>query len=377
MKSLGKLFCLGACLAMATSANASDMNLGSYARSAAMGGAGIALADNAGASIINPAANAAMGAKFGFIWPSLDLNSRGATISELQNRTSEVSNTSGEDAIKLAEDFGKQRTSLNLGMATGITGTLGITAEGEAQGLINPGTDFQAWVNAGHPTTAAGLVSNNLVSASDLIAAGNDPATIVSNYASDLTNGTYVKGTYVYSLPAITYGTGLNAAGGKLWVGTKMRWMRSDVRNWNITASGLGNNLELAATETARQKDNGFGADLGFIFQPNKSRMQFGAVINNFVEPNLSGVRAPSMVSLGTAIQYSRNMLFAADLVNINKAYDENTILRMGAEYRLNKKMIFRAGYSGSDFTYGFGLMGINVAFATESPAMISRTLRF
>ena len=370
MKIIGKIICLSACLGLAVGASASDINLGSYARSVGMGGAGIALADNTGSSIINPAANAAMGARFGFIWPSIDMSSRGATINELQNRTSEVSNTSGTDAIKLAEDFGKQRTSMNLAFNTGITGTLGITAEGEAQGLINPGTAFKEWVSAGHPTTADGLYSANLVAAKD--------ATTISNYATNtLTDGTYVRGTYLYSLPAVTYGMGMDVGKGKMWIGTKMRWLSSEVRNWNINAVSSGTDVSLSAEESDRQKDTGFGADLGFILHPYKSKMQYGAVINNFVEPKLTGVRTPSMLSVGTAMQLTKKVLIAADLVNINQAYDEKTRLRMGAEYILNKKMAVRAGYTGTNLTYGVGFFGINVAFATESPAMISRTLRF
>ena len=371
MKYQGKMFLLCAFMAVAACANANDIDYGSYARSIAMGGAGLALSDNAGASLVNPAANAASGAKFGFMWPSIDLNSRGATLSDLQNKTSEVSDTDTYDAITLAEDFGKQKTSLNLGFSAGITGGIGITVEGEAQGLINPGTNFQNWVKAGHPSSASDLMAAGLIS--------DTSAATLTTYANSLSDGTYVKGTYLYSAPAVTYGSGFSTGNGKLWVGTKLRYIHSEVRNWNMTAAAdtYSGNVALIATESPSQKDNSFGADLGFILQPKSSKMQYGAVINNAVEPKLTGVSTPAMFSVGSAFYPNRKTVIVADVVNINQAYDEKTRLRLGAEWSLTRKFALRAGYSGTRFTGGVDFLGMNIAFASEAPAMITRTLRY
>ncbi|MCL5102769.1 MAG: conjugal transfer protein TraF [Armatimonadetes bacterium] len=357
-------------LAFATMAGASDINFGSYARFIGMGGAGLAFTDDATtASVINPAAGAAGGRNFQFVFPSFDLSTTGASLGDLRSRTSEVSSTDTTDAIQLAEDFGKQRTTLNIGFVTGFTGRFGVTAEGEAQGIINPAAAFQAWVNAGHPTTVTGLVAAGLIptaSASD-----------VSTYASSLADSATVTGQYVYSLPAVSYGRGFGTRNGTLWVGTKMRLLHSDVRTWNIGATASGTDLSLAATEQPRQKDNGFGADLGFVLQPRNSIVQFGLVVNNAIDAGLAGMSTPIMYSAGIASQPNARFRYAVDLVNINKAYSQNTLLRMGGEWNITNKFALRGGYTGSGFAWGVQVAGLNFAFSNKAPSMISRMLSF
>ncbi|MCL4499227.1 MAG: conjugal transfer protein TraF [Chloroflexi bacterium] len=368
MRVLRAVVIVCAVATMAVAAGASDVNFGSYARFVGMGGAGLAFTDDAAtSSVLNPAAGVASGTKFQLIFPSLDLNTRGASISDLRSRTSEVSSTNSTDAIQLAEDFGKQQTQLNLGFVTGFTGQLGVTAEGEAQGIINPAAGFTSWVNAGHPTTAAGLVSAGLIASTEDL----------STFATSLSSGTSVTGQYLYSLPAVSYGRGVGIGDGKLWVGTKMRWLHSDVRAWNIGATASGSDLTLAATELPRQKDNGFGADLGFVYQPHNSKIQYGMVVNNFVDAQLLGIPTPTMWSTGIASQPNARFRYAVDLVNINKAYNEKTRLRMGGEWNISHKLALRAGYSGTDFAWGFGVGGLNFAFSNNAPNMLSQMLRF
>ena len=47
-------------------------------------------------------------------------------------------------------------------------------------------------------------------------------------------------------------------------------------------------------------------------------------VINNFLDANLEGIETPRMISVGMASQPRAKLRYAVDLVNINKAFDEN-----------------------------------------------------
>lgn len=345
-------------LALACSGSA-NVEFGGTARSAAMGGAGLALSDESSSSnLINPAAAAASGSRMRFIFPGLDLRTEGASISDLQDRISDISDTDVDEAADLAEDFGKQPTIMTLALQTGVAGSLGVTVEGEAKALINPGESFRIWAQNGAPKTL-----------SEIIDLGIDPLTF--------TDGTYVTAGYAYSLPAISYGVGIGTGKGKLWAGTKVRLLHSEVKAWDIETDVDGSSVDLEAVERPAVKDQGVGVDLGFIYQPEKSMIQYGLVINNCIEPDLKGIDAPSMVSFGIASQPNPRLTYAIDLVNVNKAYNMGTQLRMGAEWRVARKLALRAGYSGSDLTYGFGVYGMNVAFGKETPAMISRIFWF
>lgn len=368
MRVLSVFLFLSMLVFAATPLLAVDANFGAYARSEAMGGAGLALIDSStSASGLNPAAAAANGGGLKFVIPSVDYSCRGASLSDLADSSSEINSSNEDDAIKLAEDFGERQTILTVGATTGFVGRFGITAEGEAQGLINPGSNFSAWVAAGHPTDAATLQSLGFISG---------PADL-ANFANNLTTNTSVIGRYVYAAPAVYYATAFNTSKGKLWAGTKVRFLHSEVRSWNIAAGESGGNVSLSAAEAEQLKDNGVGADIGFVFRPTKSRMQYGMAISNFLEPKLSGISAPAMLSVGAAAQFKPGILAAIDLVNINQAYSEKTRLRMGAEWKIGRLLALRGGYSGTSFTWGFGAFGLDFAFSDKAPNIISRSLWF
>ncbi|MEN6355854.1 MAG: hypothetical protein ABFD83_02080 [Armatimonadota bacterium] len=385
MKVLLVIMCALAIVITAGAVCASDLNFGSYARSVAMGGAGLAMTDDTStSSIVNPAAAAAIGTKFQFIFPSFDVHTRGATFSDLTDRTSEVSSGDDDDALKLIRDFGKQDTKLNFGVVTGFAGTFGVTAEGEAQAVISPSTSFGEWATAGTPTSVADLKSMTfsdptVKAAIDAALAddninGDDAANIVNAISGD----TDLVGRYVYALPAVNLSRGLSTKNGKLWLGTRMRWLHSEVHAWHVSQKeGVTDSIKLDATEDMKSEDDGFGADLGFIYRPQKSSLQYGAVINNFWDAKLEGIETPRMLSVGIAAQPNRRWKFAADLVNVNKAYDEGTKLRMGTELSVTGSLALRAGYSGDSFTYGVGIFGLNFAFSDDAPNLISRVLRF
>ncbi|MCE5324093.1 conjugal transfer protein TraF [bacterium] len=385
MKVLLVLMCSLAIVMTAGTVYASDINFGSYARSVAMGGAGLAMTDDASSSsIVNPAAAAAIGKKFQFVFPSFDLRVSGADLSDLTDRTSEISSGNDDDALKLIRDFGKQDTTLNFGVVTGFSGAFGVTAEGEAQAVISPSSSFSEWAIAGTPTSVDGLKSmtfsddevNTVIQ--NALADDQINGTDASDIVNAISGSTNLAGKYVYALPAVNLGRGFDTTGGKLWLGTRMRWLHSEAHKWNVSQEdGVTDSIELDVTETQNVEDDGFGADLGLIYQPKNSFIQYGMVINNFWDAKLEGIETPRMYSLGIAAQPNNRWKFAADLVNINKAYDEDTKLRMGAELNLTNKIALRAGYSGDSFTYGFGLYGINLAFSDDAPSIISRVLSF
>lgn len=383
------LVTLFAVATMASAALAGDFNFGSYARNIAMGGAGLALTDDPStSSVINPAAAAASGSRFQFIVPSLDFHARGAALSDLRSRISELSGGGDDDAIILAEEFGKGPTTLSIGAATGFAGPLGVTAEGEAQGIITPGESFSQWVFAGLPDDAAslagaiadGTISNTAFTnaINTAIADSQITGTEAADIAAVFTAGTSVQAKMVYSLPAVNWGTGYELENGKMWVGTKMRWMHSESYRWNLQQNpAVTDRLDLEAVKVADGEDSGFGADLGIIYQPKNSIAQWGVVVNNFFDPGLNGIDTPMMLSVGMASQPRARFRYAIDLVNINKAYNERTRLRMGAEWILTDSFVFRAGNSGEGWTYGMSVMGLNFAFSDDAPNMISRVLRF
>jgi hypothetical protein len=159
-----------------------------------------------------------------------------------------------------------------------------------------------------------------------------------------------------------------------------MRWLQAETHNWTITQdTSVTDEVSLQATETQKTDDSGFGADLGLIYQPKNSIAQWGMVINNIVDAKLAGVETPRMLSVGMSSQPRAHFRYAIDLININKAYDESSRLRMGAEWIISKNLILRAGNSGGDgWTYGLGFLGMNFAFSGgDSPNIISRVLRF
>ncbi|MGQ9580017.1 MAG: hypothetical protein ACUVT8_03625, partial [Armatimonadota bacterium] len=121
-------------------------------------------------------------------------------------------------------------------------------------------------------------------------------------------------------------------------------------------------------------------ADVGLIYKSKDSIWQYGLVINNFIKPKVRGITNTlddPMISVGVAAPLGRNFLFAADLVNITGANGENAKLRMGGEFRMGRLFAIRAGYSGSKWTYGAELLGLNIAWSGRSAQLLSNVLKF
>ena len=400
----------------ATGAYASDMNFGATARSSAMGGAGIALGDDSGTTVmLNPAAPAAAGSRFRFIFPGFDLHTTGASIGDLTNSISKVSGGSTDDAISLISDFAKQPTTLTLNTMTGFSGKVGLSVQAQAQAIITPGPETQKWagvvqtfktssLSSFQPQDYAALLNNVDLTAAvanwhvlplDPVAPNvvdNGTAqTAFTRYLSALSLNT-VQANLVYALPAVQLSTGHETkSGGQLWMGTNMQFLHSESHTWNVVGSADSYNYDAAnkltgidvgftAVEQTPQKDSAMKADVGFIYRPKGSLFQYGAVVNNLISPKLNGIpnsQEKMMISAGLAIVPKRNLTLAADLVNITGANGEKAQLRMGGEFRLGRMFAARAGYSGSTWTYGAEVLGLNIAWAGRSAQLLSNILKF
>ena len=358
------ILAVGACAGL-------DFNAGTYARCVGMGGAGIAVDDDMGeAMLINPAAAISSPGRQRFIFHGIDVHSRGAKWSEISNDLDEVTSGSTLDSVRLIRTYGDERTTMTFYGLMGTCGNLGITVEGEAQGIVNPSDNFMIWTLLGQPTTPAQLV------AAGLVPAPGNPAQVAA-YAATLANGSFVAGSYLYALPAVTVGTGMKTRAGGFYVGAKLKLLHSYVRRWNITSGVVGTDIALDATEVPGVSDTGFGADLGFLYKPYASKLQFGLLINNAVDAGLQGVETPTTWSVGAAMKMSPRWLAVADLANLNDAYDEGVKLRLGAEYMVSRRFALRGGYSGDSFTLGLSYLGWNFAVSSDVPLLYSRAFRF
>ncbi len=329
-----------------------DVDFGGYARSSAMGGAGLAVLDDPLATaMINPAAMALVPRTLAFQFPSLDLRVRGASVSDLWDSRDDVSDTDTQGAISLARKFSRQTTQLDIDLHTGISmGTGAIAYGGQAIAQIAPNQQFINWAK-GDNTSANALAARATVS-----------------------------GNAIAFLPSISMGCGVPRPSGKMYIGARGRVISSThyEQGLRLTDPNDGAIDIVQDGEETKVDDNGFGMDVGMIMCPESLKQaSYGLVVTNFIKPSLSGIEQERIISAGFAMKPSDKVLFAADIINITKAYSESPKLRMGIEFKPISKIALRAGYTGDDITYGFGLFGVNVAFSSQTPMSIANTLRF
>lgn len=411
MKAL--ILALACAIALAaTCASASDINFGATARSTGMGGAGIALGDDLGTTaVLNPAAPAVMGQRFRLIFPGLDFHSTGASFGDLTDSISKLSDGSTDDALDLVSDFGTHPTKLSFSSVAGFAGTTGVTVEGEAQGIITPGPETAKWatvvrtfdssdLNSFQPQNYSALIDNTNLSnavANWHLTSGtpNTADNAVAEAAFDAYLGEVsangVQASLVYALPAVQVSRGLTTRGGRLWVGANTKFLHSEARTWQVVGASdsfsydgasrlTGVDMSFDAVEGPVLKSTSLKVDVGAIYKPNNSMLQYGFVINNFIEPDLDGItdmQAERTLSVGIAAVPNRNLVLAADIVNINGANGENASLRFGGEFRLGRLFAARAGYSGSKWTYGAQVFGLNVSWAGRSAQLLANVLKF
>ena len=410
MRAVLAIVCMAALAA--TGACASDINFGATARSTAMGGAGIALGDDSGTTtMLNPAAPACAGARFRFIFPGLDFHTTGATFSDLADSLSKASGGNTSDALDLVDTFASQRTTLNLNAMTGFAGTFGVTLEAQGNAMITPSPEVPKWVAAGQllesnqtpdlfaiqatidNTHFDDVVTDLTASVPNLVTAQAD----LNLYLNDL-NQNYVDANVAYG-PGFLLGRGFSTANGTMWLGTNLKVLYSQSKRWWIHATQTGPiapsgssftvPLSFSADEidangaivtNSTAKTTSLKADVGMIYKPNGSMWQYGVVANNFIKPNVKGLtntQDEMMLSGGIAAVLGRNFVLAADLVNLTGANGEKAKLRMGGELRLGRMFAARMGYSGSEWTTGFELLGLNISWAGSGAQLLSNVLKF
>lgn len=381
---------LAVIVAIALSPTCADVNIGAYARSVAMGGAGLAVADDPlAAGAINPAAYAYKDARFRLLFPSVDFRMQGTSLSKLLDVQSDVKDSSGDSAVELARELGKQDTKAELAAYTGFAaGPLVITLDGQANVGLVPGAGFREWANTGEVPTA------------NLAAYSSDPdilnAAAVGDYGplnDALADDGYtaeVVGNVVAAMPAVSMGFRLPK--NPNWnVGVRLKALRSQAAFERVVPqveSAAVSGTEISSVEldfdtddsvSVDVDDTGLGMDLGIIYEvPNtKLPLSTALVISNFIEPSLEGVQIDRMISAGAALRVSNKVLVAGDFVNINGAYDQNMRLRLGGEIRPLGSLAFRAGYGNGGLTFGLGFAGFNIAYAKDTPAIVGRAWRF
>jgi len=391
------------CLAalIAAPASASDFSFGTTARSIGMGGAGLALADNPGNTVVlNPAAPAASGQRIRFIFPGLEFHSSGASFSDLADSIDKISSGNADDALDLVNDFATRETTLTFHTVTGIAGPFGVTVAGDAQAVITPGAAAAEWAGAammfesGNVNLSAvqSQISNANFQAAMTAAASGDLTTAntaFNAYLNDLSQN-FIDGSFVYG-PGVALSHGFNTkSGGKLWLGANVNLLKSEAHRWQVTAAAPGGltvsggaisaDMNFDAVEQQVISRSSVKADVGLIYRPKNSMLQYGMVVENLIEPDLDGIRnskADRSVSVGMAIVPTKNFLWAVDLINLNGANGQEKQLRMGGELRLGKFAAVRAGYSSRTWTYGVEVLGLNLAWAGKSAQLLSNVLKF
>lgn len=362
-------------LALALSAAHADLNFGSYAKAVAMGGAGLAVIDDPLASgAVNPAAYAVKSPRFRLMFPSLDYRFEGTSLGQLMDLSNEVSNTSGDSAVTLAQKLGKQNTNVELDGLMGFSlGPVVVTADGQANVGLVPSAAFKSWANNPNAIDWAPYVNGD----------GTANLAALQNAFTAQVNGQLVT-----SLPSVAMGFKVPKHE-RMNVGIRAKLLHSTVKQQTVvpsadtTASLTGGvpsvTLGLDTSDITTVEDTGFGMDVGFIYQTPDPRAQVttALVVNNLVKPNLNQVSMDRMVSAGASVRMSNKLLVAADLVNITESYNKGMQVRLGAELRPVRWFSVRAGYGGNNITYGVGVLGFDLALAKQNPLVIGRIWKF
>ncbi len=318
-----------------------------------MGGAGLAIVDNAGkTAFLNPAALAYTGSYFRF--PSLDWRYRGAPLGDIIDKAIQGGDISGSDADTWARDFASQETQFALTADLGIKiGPVEIGARGYGRALLRPDAALQAW---------------SLTS---------DPDPPVGAYAD-------VRAAAVYSLPTIGFAQkfemidkNTGQSRGTIAVGARMHWLHSVESLGTITYNGSGVDPTNTVAEVPENSD--WSLDAGVMFSPVQvPNLTVAAVATNLRAATLGDLKQETVLDVGAAYSM-KPFIFAADWRNLTGAYDEGTQLNAGAEFKPFSALALRAGFSsrGAGISYGATLLGIDLALTGERTFDAATTLHF
>jgi hypothetical protein len=352
-----------------------DITIGGDARAFAMGGAGIALAQDIGGARVNPASLVFETRKFDLRIPTIAIRSTNdLALSKVTNyfANGQLGNTGNIN--DLARTFVSTDSEFGLSGDTSIRyQNVEISGYAIAAGKLLPNDALRTWVNNGQQ----GILQEVAPGAqADLIAAG---------YAN---------------LPAVSVGFKLpQPATSKetIAVGVRAKLMRGYYAHYIANAPALDGETDVVAAPELGNNSyltkRGFGADLGFLLKPqstSRGTFSYGAIVSDAINPHIkfdttdrNGLPSTldlikTTASVGTAYQYGRSFTFVTDLVDITQAMGK-TQIRAGTEYYLPlTRLALRGGYSSATgFTYGAGFYGFNIALGKRQPLEIARTLNF
>lgn len=365
-----RIVCAGAAIAgMAICAlpTRADLTFGGDARALAMGGAGLALADQPEkTSRFNPAALALLTRRTSLYIPNIGLRASGIDLDETYKRLGS-GRLDADDAVELAREFGRRDADINLSADAGIRfQSIEVQANGFARARLLPNAAFRNWAESanGDVTRLTGAER------ADLLVAG------------------------VYALPAIGLGRRITLPDrpSDLLLGVRIKPLRAVYTHYIVDANNLQTDSAARPAPELGGDDyrskSGVGVDVGILSLPRDGNgVSTALVVTNLIKPSLrftgtdtNGATTgynlqPTSLSLGSALRQGGAIL-AFDLVDINRAYGDAQA-RLGAEFKAGS-IALRTGYSSQGgFTYGVGLGQFDLSFGKTLPLEVNQRLRF
>lgn len=342
-------------------ANANLTIGGANARSVAMGGAGLAVRNNADEIPVNVALLAESSGRISLETPTFDMRMDGAKQTDAQGLLGQYI-LDPSKAFSLALDLGKQDTFITTSVTTGIKLPFSnVSAWASMDTKIVPNEAYQTWANSG------GLLLPFLPDA-----------------AADV----YSIG--VISIP-VSIGIRLPANGGDLDFGVRIKPTRAYYSHFIVNKDAVENNEPVLAPEMGGEKflsQESLAADIGLLYSPPGMRsLRLAAVVNNIVQPKPIDFNSPSVtgmlkqdvsattINVGAAVE-NRDVTLAADLLDVTEQYGSSQ-LRLGAELRPMHSIAIRAGYTEDGVSYGLGLGGFNIAVTGSDTLAFGQTVKF
>lgn len=339
-----------------------------------MGGAGLALpVDVFQNTRLNPALHG-MGPKgFRLQYPQFGYRTDGLSVGDAADLVGDL--TRGNDnedlAVRLARRFGGARRE--FGAEAGLAffgGGFALNGFGEVEGTSIPNDALSTFVNSGGDVNDAPLDAQLDAYAFGYYSVGVAYANAVRLPRATLSTGVRVKRVDAYYAHKKAQGPSIasNTTGGV------------------VNGSNIPGDKDFL-------RDSSVGVDLGAVYSFDKIKgFTVGAVVENFVQPTVrfaserpdnGGLRNDYVdpfrraLNLGTGYVYRRNLLFAADLIDVGNNAGRSE-LRTGVEVGLARSFAGRFGYnSRSGFTYGLAAGGFNIQLGGQLPVTVGTSVRF
>lgn len=345
-------------------------------RAAGMGGAGLALPiDIAQNHRLNPAMLGLASSRFSFEYPNFGYHLDGFNISDLQSKFGNLGNggLTNSQLTTVAQDFGESRKEVGINLGIGAEyAAFAVDMTGSANITTIPNALLEQDVRSG--TAASNFNANDQLDAYGLTA---------------------------YEVGA-SYGKVLQTTTGEVSVGTTLNYAGAYYSHQYVsgtTISSGGNatpGTELNGANYLNQ--SGVGLDVGALYDAGKnSNVYYGLTVTNLIEPNISFSRTTPVTSGGVTTEVTdsnvepfkrsvnvgvggiveKKILLAGDIYDVGNNTGSQQ-LRLGGEYSFGSGLALRGGYNSlTGFTVGFSVLGINVAYASNSLLTVATAYRF